>query len=80
MRPACSREAAGPKSTHHKKMSSACKTSTNENNEDTGPQLSSGQVFVLNACDNIEYQRSSTWRPAPHTKRPELRSLARGYI
>jgi len=43
MRPACSRGAAGPKSTHHKKMSSAYKASTNENNEDTGPvELGSG--------------------------------------
>ncbi|PNT08606.1 hypothetical protein POPTR_013G160200v4 [Populus trichocarpa] len=72
MRLARSRGAAGPKSTHHKKMPSDCSPGTNDN-EDIGPRLNWGQIAVLNACD-VEYQKTSSWRPALHPI-PELRSL-----
>ncbi|CAK7323468.1 unnamed protein product [Dovyalis caffra] len=71
MKLAHSRGIAGPKSRNHKKMPSACKTSIKDR-EDIGPQFNSGQIFALNECD-IEYQKSSSWRPALRTI-PELRS------
>ncbi|KAL9345552.1 hypothetical protein Peur_063227 [Populus x canadensis] len=77
MRPACSRGAQVPNLPITRRCHLHIKLAQTKIMKILG-RLSLGQVFMLNACDYIEYQRSSTWRPAPHTKRPELRSLARG--